>query len=132
MKRHRVVLDTNIFVSAMLSPLGNPAKIYRMFLEEMLILVYSTDIFKEYSDVLFRPRLHIQSEDAEKVLYAIHQYGEIVKPVASMVPLPDEADRIFYDVAKSAGARLVTGNIRHYPHERFILTPTKFLELYIS
>ncbi|MDR1953300.1 MAG: putative toxin-antitoxin system toxin component, PIN family [Clostridiales Family XIII bacterium] len=52
-----VVLDTNILVSALLSPLGNPAKVYKMFLTRELDLVFSTDIFAEYRDVLFR---HIQ------------------------------------------------------------------------
>ncbi|GHU65712.1 hypothetical protein AGMMS49983_13900 [Clostridia bacterium] len=51
-----VVLDTNILVSALLSPLGNPAKIYRMFLTENLKVAYSSEIISEYKDVLFRPR----------------------------------------------------------------------------
>jgi putative PIN family toxin of toxin-antitoxin system len=59
MNTSRVVLDINILVSAMLSPLGNPAKVFKMFLTQTLHLVFSADMLAEYEDVLYRPRLHI-------------------------------------------------------------------------
>jgi hypothetical protein len=63
MNTPRVVLDTNILVSAMLSPLGNPAKVFRMFLTRTLDLVFSADILAEYEDVLSRPRLRIPADE---------------------------------------------------------------------
>jgi putative PIN family toxin of toxin-antitoxin system len=125
----RAVLDTNILVSAMLSPFGNPAKVYRLFLTGMLALVFSENVFAEYEDVLFRPRLHIDVNDAETVLAAIRRYGETVLPVPSTGAMIDENDRVFYDTAKNADAYLITGNTKHYPKEPFILTPAAFLEL---
>ena len=125
----KVVLDTNILVSALLSPAGNPAKIYRMFLTRVLSLVLSMDIFKEYQEVLQRPRLSLPADNAETVLAAIWHYGEKITPVPSTNVMIDEDDRIFYDTAKSAGAYLITGNTKHYPQEPFIVTPKKFLEL---
>ena len=127
--KYRVVLDTNILVSALLSPSGNPAKIYRMFLTGALALVFSADIFAEYQDVLHRPRLQIPANDAEIVLAAILQYGEKIEPTPSVNTMIDEDDRVFYDTAKTAGAYLITGNTKHYPQEPFVLTPTEFLEL---
>ena len=126
-----VVLDTNVIVSALLSPLGNPAKIYRMFLTGLLTLVFNPDILDEYQDVLSRPRLGIQAVDAETVLSAIEQYGKSVEPLpyTNVIAMIDESDRIFYDTAKNAAAYLITGNIRHYPQEPFILTPREFLEV---
>jgi putative PIN family toxin of toxin-antitoxin system len=132
MNRHCVVLDTNIIVSALLSPTGNPAKIYRMFLTGALSLVLSADIFEEYQEVLQRPRLCIPVDDAKTVLAAIWQYGEEIVPVPSRNTMIDEDDRIFYDTAKSAGAHLITGNKKHYPQEPFILTPKEFLEFLSS
>jgi putative PIN family toxin of toxin-antitoxin system len=124
-----VVLDTNVLVSALLSPLGNPAKIYKMFLAENLKIVYSSEILAEYNDVLFRPHLRIPTEEAAKVLEAIQEYGERIEPIPSVHKMADEDDRVFYDTAKSAKAYLVTGNNKHYPKEAFILTPTDFLSL---
>jgi len=128
----RVVLDTNILVSALLTREGNPAKIYRMFLTQALTLVYCAEILDEYEDVIYRPRLKIPIADANIVMDAIRYYGEeIFIPVSrsSIIPMPDEDDRIFYDTAKTVGAYLITGNTKHYPSEPFILTPTEFLEL---
>ena len=129
MKPPCIVLDTNVIVSALMSPLGNPAKIYKMFFTGILGLVYNDSILSEYEDVLHRPYLRIPAEDADMVLNAIKLNGEHVEPSPSTFPMTDEDDRTFYDTAKSSGAYLVTGNIRHYPDESFILTPAEFLEL---
>jgi putative PIN family toxin of toxin-antitoxin system len=48
----RVVLDTNLVVSAILSPEGKPAKILKMVLDGKLDLVLSPGILKEISLVL--------------------------------------------------------------------------------
>jgi putative PIN family toxin of toxin-antitoxin system len=125
--KRRVVLDTNVIVSASLSRNGNPAKIYRMFLAGVLPLVYCEEILAEYEDVLYRPHLKIPRDEADTVLTAIRQHGEEIYPMQSDIPLIDEDDRVFYDTAKSAGAYLITGNTKHYPSEPFILTPTAFL-----
>ena len=129
MSIRRVVLDTNILISALLSREGNPAKIYRMFLTKLFTLIYSMEILEEYQDVLYRPRLKIPHGDADIVMAAIRQYGEKVWVMPSVNFMVDEDDRIFYDIAKHSGAYLVTGNTKHYPNEPFILTPTEFLEL---
>ena len=125
----RIVLDTNVLVSALLSPGGNPAKIYRMFFTGAVVLVYSESIMMEYMDVLYRPNLRISNEDADKVLDAIRLHGELVEPTQSTIALTDEDDRIFYDAAEIADAFLVTGNLRHYPNEPRILSPAEFLDL---
>ena len=129
MSMRRVVLDTNVIVSASLSRNGNPAKIYKMFLSGLLILVYCEEILAEYEDVLYRPRLQIPHSDADIVMATIRQLGEKILVVPSTNPMPDEDDRVFYDTAKYAKAYLITGNKKHYPSEPFILTPAAFLEL---
>jgi hypothetical protein len=59
----------------------------------------------------------------------IKQIGELSYPIASDIPLSDESDRIFYDTVKANGAILITGNTKHYPTEKFIMTPAEFLNL---
>ena len=129
MKPYHVVLDTNVLVSALLSPLGNPAKIYRMLFSGTIVPIYSESILTEYKDVLHRPGLNISAEDAALVTEAIRVCGECVDPVPSTFPMIDEDDRKFYDAAKLSGAYLITGNLRHYPNEPHILTPAEFLKL---
>jgi len=61
------------------------------------------------------------------LINSIEKYGVTTIADKSDVPLPDESDRVFYDVAKKGKAILVTGNIKHFPLEPFIMTPAEFL-----
>jgi hypothetical protein len=78
--------------------------------------------------VLSRPRLKIPVEIQERIINAIIKAGIFFEPITGAIPLPDETDRIFYDTAKEIGAILITGNIKHYPAEDFIMTPSQFLK----
>lgn len=40
----------------------------------------------------------------------------------------DEADKKFYEVAKFCGAKLITGNTKHFPNDEIVLTVSEFLE----
>jgi predicted nucleic acid-binding protein len=84
---------------------------------------------KEYQEVLLRKRLGLRVEDVSELLEAISIFGFTIDPERSGLPLPDESDRIFYDVAKSSNAYLITGNTKHYPTEPFILNPAQFMAL---
>lgn len=126
----KVVLDTNIIISAALSPSGTPAKVISAIsANEELQLFYTTDILAEYEGVLSREKFNIAPEEQGHIVHAIKVVGiETERPTPSEIPLPDEDDRIFYDTAKSIGAILVTGNRKHYPSESFIMPPSDFLE----
>jgi len=123
------VLDTNILVSGLLSAKGNPARIINAFRDKQFNLFYNAEIVAEYRDVLFRNRLGLRVEDINALLESIYIFGFPVIPYKSNQSLSDEDDRIFYDVAKTANAYLITGNIKHYPDEPFIITPAQFAAL---
>lgn len=82
----------------------------------------------EYIGVISRPHLNISSEKQQYLLDGIRMIGGVYTPTVSNIPLPDETDRIFYDLAKEVGAILITGNMKHYPDEDFIMTPSEFLK----
>ena len=48
------------------------------------------------------------------------------------IQFTDESDRKFYEVAKTIGAILVTGNLKHYPADGTALSPSDFLALLAS
>lgn len=58
----RVVLDTNIVVSALLQPLGPPAHVLMLALSGSIQLCVSGSIYAEYEEVISRPRFE-RSED---------------------------------------------------------------------
>jgi putative PIN family toxin of toxin-antitoxin system len=125
----RVVFDTNVIVSALLSPLGNPARALKIAVSGGNVQIcHNSRIFAEYREVLSRPKLNIATEDSDTLLDILFLMGLSITPEVSTVPMADEKDRIFYDTAKTCTAALVTGNKRHYPPEPCILTPTEFVE----
>jgi putative toxin-antitoxin system toxin component, PIN family len=125
-----VVLDTNVLVSGLLSANGIPTQIVNAFKDKCFILFYSYEILAEYSDVLFRERLGLNHEDVNNLLEEISKIGILITPDISNIPMSDEDDRVFYDVAKCCNAYLVTGNTKHYPYEPHILTPAQFIEMF--
>ena len=53
----RIVIDTNILVSAILTPKGNPAKILKLILQGKLNLIISPAILEETRQVFNYPKL---------------------------------------------------------------------------
>ena len=126
----KVVLDTNILVSALWSAQGNPFQIIDYLISGQLIVYYSLAIMREYRQVLTRPRFKFSKAEVERILQMIERHGIEVSVEKSALPLPDESDRIFYDVAKASSAYLITGNTKHYPVAPMIMTPAAFLALF--
>ncbi len=52
----RVVLDTNIIVSALLQPLGPPAQVFLLAIGASIQLCVSGNVYAEYEEVIRRPR----------------------------------------------------------------------------
>ena len=127
----KLVIDTNVIISASLSEKGKPAQIIDMISEGKLQLYYNEQILSEYSNVLSRKKFMFTLDKQVLLLNKIVEMGVVFEPEISVMPMPDEDDRIFYDTAKEIGAFLVTGNKKHYPDESFIMTPSDFLDLLI-
>jgi putative PIN family toxin of toxin-antitoxin system len=123
-----VVIDTNILVSALWSKQGNPAKIAHMIPDDKIIPCFCEEILNEYRTVLFRARFDFSPDEINELLTQLVKHGKNIKAVKSDISIPDENDRIFYDVAKTVNAILITGNIKHYPVDPHILTPAQFIE----
>jgi putative PIN family toxin of toxin-antitoxin system len=126
----RAVIDTNILVSSILSSEGNPAQIMNLISDKQVQLFYCTEILDEYKRVLSYEKLNIAPQTQEKTVNAIEALGIMIEPTTSNMSLIDESDRVFYDTAKMSESILITGNIRHYPAEPFIMTPSDFFENY--
>jgi len=125
---HKVVLDTNVLVSALWSEQGNPYRILEMFFNSEIALYYNYEILEEYNEVLHRERLGFSEEKVLGLLSEITENGICVDAPKSDILLIDEDDRKNYDTAKASGAILVTGNKKHYPEESIILSPAEFLK----
>jgi putative PIN family toxin of toxin-antitoxin system len=123
----RAVLDTNVLVSALLSPKGNAAVILGMISDGFLTPVYCRQILSEYTSVLTRPRFGFPKILVDEALDLFEVFGVPVDPQKSDFSMPDESDRVFYDTAVTGAAVLVTGNLKHFPEKHFVISPADFL-----
>ena len=114
----RVVVDTNVLVSGLLSPHGPPGRIVDGLLLGELVPVFDDRILQEYTLVLARPRFRFDPAQVAAVLDYLERAGEPVVAPPLAVELPDAGDRPFLEVARHADvSALVTGNLRHFPSE---------------
>ena len=125
----KAVLDTNILVSALWTPIGNASTIINLILSDKIIPCFDQDILNEYRSVLLRPRLAFPLEQVDGLLSEITGRGLSVIVLPSNIAMTDESDRKFYDAAKYCGAYLITGNTRHFPLDPLILKPGRFLDI---
>jgi putative PIN family toxin of toxin-antitoxin system len=128
----KVVLDTNILVSALISSKGTSARILSLVLEGRLQFCYNQEIMDEYETVLSRSKFKsdFTLEQRQSVVDALKKKGLSCDVVASVLRMEDESDRPFYDVAKHAGAFLITNNTKHFPKDPLIFTPGDFAETF--
>ena len=66
------------------------------------------------------------------ILSAIENYGILVQPTPTGIVLPDIKDLPFYEVTvekRDIGACLVTGNIKHFPKDDFIVTARQMIDI---
>jgi putative PIN family toxin of toxin-antitoxin system len=121
-----IVVDTNVVVSAMMTPGGIPNRVLQAVLEDEVHMAYSLAILAEYRSVLARPRFGFDSADIASLTAYVETFGHLVAPSPSEVSMRDQTDRVFYDAARVAGAILVTGNTRDFPTADWIVTPAAF------
>ena len=129
----RVVLDTNVLVSGLLSDSGPPAQLIELWASGELRLAIDSRIELEYREVLARAALGFDRRATDAVLNLLAFADRVV---AAPLPfrLPDPSDEPFLEVAVAGAVdALVTGNARHFRAARSrvdirILTPRDMLE----
>src|SRR5208282_5495981 len=102
-----VVLDTNVIVSASISPVGPPAKIIRgWILGGKVHIVTSSQVAAEYREVVRRSKFHRYGFPPLWLEYLIE--GSMQLPDSSAFPYacPDPKDTPFLALAHAAGAWL--------------------------
>ena len=126
------VIDTNVFVSALLSRLPNTAtvKLVRILFERGICPLYNEEIIAEYQDVLHRRKFHFPSEAIDEIIKTVQDIGISSERISSDEFFPDPKDVVFYEVALSIeDAYLVTGNKKHFPKKPIVVTPAEMLEI---
>ncbi|HEY4087960.1 MAG TPA: putative toxin-antitoxin system toxin component, PIN family [Bryobacteraceae bacterium] len=112
----RVVLDTNILVSACWKPGGNEAEVARLATTGVITPCVCAAVLAEYRDVFSRRKLSGISVLASELVSALERSALTVEPGAPVQASVDDDDNRFLECLEAAGAEfLITGNLRHYP-----------------
>ena len=126
------VIDTNVFVSALLSrhPDSATVQVVNALLKHGICPLYNQEIIVEYKDVLHRDKFRFPIEAIDYIINAVQDYGISAERVISSEIFPDPKDIVFYEVALSKDdAYLVTGNIKHFPKTPIVVTPVEMLKI---
>jgi putative PIN family toxin of toxin-antitoxin system len=112
----RLVLDTNVVISAALKPEGLQRTVFLLAISKPARLYVSEAILVEYRMVLARPELRIRRGLQMQFLDLLENRARMVSPARLVRASSDPEDDKFLECADEARADyLVTGNLRHFP-----------------
>src|ERR1700674_164037 len=109
----RVVLDTNILVSALIAPAGNPAAIYNAWEQGKFTLLTCAEHLDELRATLQKPRVakRIKPYKAGRLVNEIKDLAEAIGPLPRVERSPDPSDDFLLALSEAGKADyLVTGD----------------------
>ena len=133
----KVVIDTNVIVSALIGSSFPRQIVYNLVFEKKIIVCTSTELFKEYIEVLNRDKFRKYPEfvtKAEIVLNKLFELSLKYIPSVKLSVIKDEPDNRVLELAVSAQADfIITGNTRDFSFTQYegirIVTPEQFIQL---
>ena len=126
------VIDTNVFVSALLShhPDAATVQVVEAISLEGIRPLYNGEILAEYEEVLGRSKFGFPASSISTILKKVKNTGIATIAIPSSEYFPDPKDVVFYEVAMSKeDAYLVTGNKKHFPEKPIVVTPAEMVEI---
>lgn len=131
-----VVIDTNVLVSSVLKPESNPGIIYNLVQQGTIVNIINDKIVSEYFEVLYRPKFHLTNGIVNNIINNIVNKAILIDENHIDIDLPDEKDRVFYEVTMTSkderDTMLVTGNMKHFPVKPFIVTPKELCDIIVK
>lgn len=91
----RVLLDTNVLISALQSPGGSPSLVYAAVRSGVFELIVNRELLDEVADVLGRPKLqrYVNAAEAAAFLAELETLGTVVDSSAAHVAVTRSAVR---------------------------------------
>lgn len=110
-KKNRIIIDTNLWVSFLLTKQFS-------FLDDLLEhrkiqLIFSQELLSEFVEVIKRPKLrkYFSDENLESLLETIEQYADFITVTSNVNVCRDEKDNFLLSLAKDGSANyLITGD----------------------
>jgi putative PIN family toxin of toxin-antitoxin system len=129
----RLVIDTNILVSAALKPNGLQRTVLLLAIAKPARLYVTEAVLVEYREVLARPEFKIRRGLRQQLLQLIKNHAQLVTPARALQVANDPDDNKFLECADAARADyLITGNQRHFPKfwkQTKVITSREFISI---
>jgi len=130
----KLVIDTNVVISALLKPESSPALIMSLVLRGSCMLCLTEKIFVEYEEVSGRGKFKkLDHGSVREFLSTLRSRALWVVPKVQVDEITkDPDDNAFLECALESKADfLITGNIHHFPEKKFrhtaIVAPNEFV-----
>lgn len=131
--KYFAVIDTNVIVSAMLKKDSMPAQVLKEVLVGNINMLVNEEILDEYLEVLSRKKFRFPIDAVINLITEIRKQAIYVDRTPLDEYMPDPDDAVFYEIVmearKDVNAYLVTGNLKHFPEEAFVVTPAEMVEI---
>jgi len=131
----RLILDTNILLSALLSPLGAPARLLDAWERKRFTLVACDELVTELREVASRPffRARLRASASELLAAGLRDFSLFCRNLPSVPAAPDPKDSYPIALAEASQADfLVTGDKQLLSLRRHrstqIITPAATME----
>lgn len=118
----RVVVDTNLIMTAILSSTGAAAKLIDWFTKEhdYFQLLLSSPIWREYQAVAKWLIPESRHQERERIFNILAAQADWIEPATTLDICPDPGDNRFLECAVAGYADyLVTKNIKHFPQKSY-------------
>lgn len=139
MKVDRLVVDTNVLISAALLPAGAPSTLLNKLQGEKAVLVFSETTMTELATRLLRPKFdpYVDHETRIRFLAEIDAIAEFVGISGAPMGCRDRSDDPFLETALSADCKLIVSGdhdllVLHPWRDIQILTPAQALETFFG
>ena len=130
--KYFAVIDTNVLVSALLSPKNDSAtvQVIEKVLKREITPIYSDEILSEYTNVLNRKKFNFSKNAVDYLVEAIKTFGILKNPSDNEIILPDMKDVPFYKIIlEDEKSYLITGNLKHFPKSSRVITAREMITL---
>ena len=111
MKNKKIILDTNLWISFLITKKFN--QLDKLIENNNITLIFSNELLEEFIDVVRRPKFkkYFSKKDIEKILEYFDQFGELIKVKSDIQICRDKKDNFLLNLSVDSKADyLITGD----------------------
>jgi len=128
----KVVIDSNVFISALYLPESRPAEVVLLARRRKIINFISPQILKEVERII-KEKLFWDNYKTRSAMARIKKFSEVVKPKERLAIIADDPDNRILECAVAGQTDFIISGDQHLLHLKNyqgikILTPAAFLE----